>query len=205
LENSALNETLQISSLVDLLNRTSPNTLLKLRNRYPEYSELLEPGRLLGEARSSHTERSFLTELLTEAVDIAKKESSELRNYFHKRLQTSRRLRIAGNLISSISTAGLIAAIIGSQKIAMILSAVVAFLASSLSLVAQYFEDFAGGQNALRELRERLSRLVLELSEAEGDFRIFQINGRAEDLIPLVRKVNAIVANIRQIQVHVIG
>jgi hypothetical protein len=196
---------LQVSSLVDLLGRASPDGLRRLRQRYTQHRQLLEPGPLLGESDQSQKEPSFLTDLLLESIEVAKKEAGELRSNMHKRLRLSMRIRVTSSLVSSISTAGLIAAIITSKEVAMIVSAVVAFLASSLSLLAQYFEDYAGGQNALRELRERLSRLILELTEAEGDFRIAQINGLVDDLVPLARKFNAIVANIRQIQILVIG
>src|SRR5262245_11405504 len=99
MEAGELNHPGSISSLVDLLSRNSPGALTQLREQYPHYANLLEPGRLLGESESGQTDRAFLIELVTQAIDLAKKDSGEILSHLHQRMRMSMRLRIMGSLV----------------------------------------------------------------------------------------------------------
>jgi methyl-accepting chemotaxis protein len=197
------NQWLSVGSLVDMLARKAPLDLQHLRERYPQYTRILEPGRVLGDTEESHVDYALLLDLAMKSIALVKEEAEVALGGLRRRLRASMRLRLGANLVSSMAAAGLMASIFASQKTASIVSAIVTLIASTLSLLAQYFEDFAGGQNALRDLRERLSRNMVELSEADGELRLIVATDSRDELVPLIRKMNTAVANLRQIQVLV--
>ena len=93
--------------------------------------------------------------------------------------------------------ASVLAAVSRGGADAVVASAIVTFAGSTCALGAQYVEDIAGGGNSLREIRDRMTRLFLELGECEGEMNVFRITRDEQALLPLVRKLNSVVVNIR--------
>jgi TolA-binding protein len=84
-----------------------------------------------------------------------------------------------------------------------IATAIVGFCCSTIGLVAQYLEDFSGGNgNSLRGLREQLGQIAFEIAETEGEFQLLIAqNSFDNNLVSLVQRANTLVARLRQAEV----
>lgn len=190
-----------IHPIVDLLGRRRPEILKEIQAKYPSYAEMLRPGKMLG--TSNHSQASLLIELAFSTIGIAKQECNDTYQLVARRLRSSARLRFGGAIVSSASSGGLVAALIQEATQIAIIVGALAFLSSGFTLVAQYIEEYAGGQNSLREMRDRLVRHVAESGEIEAELRLMEIRGAFEDIESLIRKLNALIASVRQIQMAV--
>ncbi|WP_256819022.1 hypothetical protein [Pseudomonas putida] len=112
----------------------------------------------------------------------------------------SARLRLAGAVVSSLSSGGIIAALTqGSTRTALV-SGCIAFGSSCFTLVAQYIEDYAGGQQSLKDLRERVATHNTCIWEVEAELKLMAALNEFSGIEELVRKLNVAVAAIRQAQ-----
>jgi hypothetical protein len=188
-------------AIVDLLNRRKPELLSQLREKYPSEADVLQPGKLLGV--DAGTQNEMLRDLAEATIRIAKQECEEVFQLVSRRLRTSSRLRFAGAVISSASSGGLVAALTqGAPRIALA-TGTLAFISSCFTLIAQYVEDYAGGQNSLRELRERVMGHVAAATEVEAELKLMNIRGDFVGLENAIRKLNLAIATMRQIQLAV--
>jgi hypothetical protein len=83
------------------------------------------------------------------------------------------RLCLAAGVVSSLSSAGMVAAVVGgSSPHTQIISATITLLASLFGLVSIYVEDFSGGEGSTRRLRDLLTTQVRRLAEIDGQLRL---------------------------------
>jgi TolA-binding protein len=103
----------------------------------------------------------------------------------------------------SVHAAGVFGAVLTSQRAVSIATAIVGFCCSTIGLVAQYLEDFSGGNgNSLRGLREQLGQIAFEIAETEGEFQLLIAqNSFDNNLVSLVQRANTLVARLRQAEV----
>jgi hypothetical protein len=190
-----------IQAIVDLLHRRSPAALGELREKYTAYEASLVPGKHLGV--ESPPPEEMLKDLARASISAATEEGLSLSQKIRHKISVSSRLRLAGSLISSVSSASLVAALFRDATRAALAGGVVALVSSSFTLVAQYVEDFAGGQKSLREFREQVIAQVTETQQVESDFKLMVALQDFSQLEALIRKLNVAVASIRQIQLSV--
>jgi hypothetical protein len=188
-----------VQAIVDLLSRVSPGVLGNLRARYPSYHGLLEPGKKLGPNTGPPEE--LLKELGQASIADAVGEGTALSQRLQKKIRLSARLRLAGSLVSSIASANLVVALVrDSPRLVEMSSAVIAFVSAGFTLMAQYVEDYAGGQKSLKDSRERAITLVTEARELESEFKLMVALNDFAALVPLVQKLNVAIAELRKIQ-----
>jgi hypothetical protein len=192
---------LSIQSIVDLLNRRNPDALTRLQSEYPSYKSALEPGKKLGD--ESHPSSQMLKDLARMTIAVAKEEGLATSQTIQQRFHISARLRLAGAVVSSLSSGGIIAALTQGSTRAALVSGCIAFGSSCFTLVAQYVEDYSGGQQSLRELRERVATHTTCIWEVEAEFKLMTALNEFSGLEGLVRKLNVAVASIRQAQLAV--
>ncbi len=189
---------LSIQSIVDLLNRRKPDALARLQSEYPSYRSALEPGKKLGD--DSRPSSQMLQDLAQQTITVAKEEGLATSQRIQRRFRMSARLRLAGAVVSSLSSGGIIAALTqGSTRTALV-SGCIAFGSSCFTLVAQYIEDYAGGQQSLKDLRERVATHNTCIWEVEAELKLMAALNEFSGIEELVRKLNVAVAAIRQAQ-----
>lgn len=192
---------LSIQSIVDLLNRRRPDELTRLQSKYSSYRSALEPGKKLG--NEPQPSLQMLQDLVRLTITIAKEEGLATSQTIQQRFHISARLRLAGAVVSSLSSGGIIAALTLDSTGAALVSGCIAFASSCFTLVAQYVEDYAGGQQSLKELRARVATQISEVWEVEAEFKLMEALNEFSNVEVLVRKLNVAVASIRQAQLAV--
>jgi len=194
-------QSLNIQAIVDLLSRRKPELLCQLKEKYPSHKGLLSPGKMLG--TETVPQDKLLIDLAVNTVRNARQECTDTYKLVVKQLRTSARLRLGAAIISSASSCGVIAALMQeSHEIALITGAL-ALMSSIFALIAQYKEEYAGGQNSLREMRERVAQCVADSAEVEGEIGLIIATGDSEGIELQIRKLNTVIASTRQIQIAI--
>jgi hypothetical protein len=190
-----------VQAIVNLLNRREPAALAELRARFPSQANLLEPGKRLGPEAAAESE--MLKELARLTIVVAKTESETVSQKVRRRIRMSSRLRLAGAMVASLSSGGLVAALSQGSTAVALVSGCIAFLSSSFTLIAQYLEDYSGGKNSLRELRDRVMAHVADTYEVDAEFSLMMTQSDYSGLETLIRKLNVALSSLRQIQMAV--
>lgn len=195
------NQVLNIQAVVDLLDRRAPAVLNEIRDKHHQYQEILRPGKMLGEPEQA--EDHLVADLLSSTVGLAKQESELTYQLVSRRMKTSARFRLVSSIVSATSSGGLIAVLLHGRPEQALIAATLAFASSGFLLVAQYVEDYAGGKDSLRTTRDRVVSFMAEAVQIEGELRIMQVRGAFDEAVPLIRKLNTLVASVRQVQLAI--
>lgn len=161
-----------LTPIFDVLRRRRPDLTASLIRQYPELKGPLEGRRTLGEADAKLPDKAVAGELMKAALLEAKADLNEVLAVLSRRARLLARLRLGAGAISLLSSAGVVAAVVGKDARAQLITALVTFLASLTGLVSIYIEDFSGGDGSIRRLKESMSTQVRQLSEVEGQFRL---------------------------------
>lgn len=84
-----------------------------------------------------------------------------------------------------------------------LVTGVLALMSSIFALIAQYKEEYAGGKNSLREMRDRVAQCVADSAEVEGEIGLIIATGDSEGIELQIRKLNSVIASTRQIQIAI--
>ena len=185
----------EIQALVELLARRAPNALAELRERFPEFADRLQPGKRLGDreragALNGEVE-AFLVALAHETVEHATAECSAAYVRVGDRIRKTARYRLGGALTSSISSCGLIAALMADATEAAIVVGTLTFVSSTFTLIAQYHQD-AGGQTSLSTVRERVVQHMAEATRLTGELKLMEAKRSFAGIDELIRQLNVI-------------
>jgi hypothetical protein len=166
--------------------------------RYPDLKTALEGSRTLGgNGEDSGRDAEVATEIATAGLAEARRDLNEVLAVLTRRTKTLARLRLAGGVISSVSSVGMIAALLGSSFRAQISSAFIAFLASMLALIAGYIEDFSGGDGSVRRLRELMTNQVRRLAELDGEVKSALAMNDKSKIVSELPGISAVIGEIQ--------
>jgi len=134
---------------------------------------------------------------------ITKQEYIDVHKLVSNKLKMSSHLRFGSAVISSASSAGLVAALTQGFSNVALVAGILAFISSFFSLVAQYIEEYAGGKKSLQRLRDRLTIHAKSASEVEFEIQLMDACNNYVGLESTIRKLNTAIAEIRQIQLYI--
>ncbi|NRQ43142.1 hypothetical protein HRH59_11370 [Rheinheimera sp. YQF-2] len=187
-----------IETLVNFLASANPDALQRMRQAFPEALTSLTPGKMLGAEVAPEAENTMLQALFKETLSTAKQTLEPLLFQVMRRTKSIRRVRLAGGVVSSALSAGLIAALAKGWTHEALIIAAITFLSSMLTLTAQYYEDSLGGNNSLNNTRITLNSLQRQLAEAEGHY---QLSCALNDFVGLVDMVKSLSKLLVELQV----
>lgn len=169
------------ADLVAYLERSSPESIAALRNRFPENKQLLSSAKSLGTesavARSENTEQdqTAFVDLLKSSTVKLEADTDELIAAIKTRMTLVHRTKLIGGLIAATSgalTAFLASASAPDQTTALA-TALVATVGGLLTVVADYFERSPSGiriasaeeYGKLLDARSSLARISRQISQ----------------------------------------
>src|SRR5262249_1478558 len=155
-----MEEDARLKPVFDVLRRRRPDLMADFARSYPELKDALEgrsilrpgsgePGGLegrrirrpgSGEAGGTGTN----SDLAKAAIVESKADLNEVLQVLTRRVKLLARLGLAASVVSSLSSAGMIAAVVGGNSREQIITATITLLASLFGLVTIYVEDFSG-------------------------------------------------------------
>jgi hypothetical protein len=189
----------KVNAIVELLARHEGSVLDRLRSKYPEYRDVLTVGTTLGADQSAGAAALYV-DLAIDGLQAAKRRLDPNLRRLRERLQRAKRVRLMGQVIGALTSAGLIAAILGGwEKSLAVTTAVVNFAAVLCTVFAGYLETpLHGGSGNLIESFETLVEAAVEAEEVIQSLQIIRREARDDpDLSTQIARANAIAAKLR--------
>lgn len=139
-----------------------------------------------------------LLELAEMSSEEAHSDLDEVLQRVTARARTLAQLRMVSGVVSAITTGGLIALLMGTNRTAQVGAAVIGFLSSILALVSSYLEDFSGGDGSTRRLRESLVEQVRQLADARSRIRVARATANEGDVMGILQVINGILGEAQR-------
>ena len=195
-----MGKVIEVNALVNTLNLYRPDQLDALRQRYPDHSELLTPGKWLGESNNTGNTGVVVAELAIYTLQAITEDANNGLRSLHRRLRRAAKIRLMSKIVSALTSAGLISAVLVESKGVAIATASINCVSSVSLLISEYLESsFSGRQNRRQDLNQ-LIKAVVDIEMLEFKLTIgIQTKANDEKLLKLAQEANAVVALVRGI------
>jgi hypothetical protein len=184
---------IKVNALVELLDRHERHALETLRQRYPSDRELLTVGTVMGSgATQSLSPNAVYLDLAIGGLRTAQARVEPNIQRLRARLQNAKRIRLIGQIIGAVTSAGLIAAILGEWRTPVtITTALINFGAVLCTLMY-------GGKGSLIDSFETLATTSVEAEEVIQTLQVFARSPPEESrVMEQVSRANAIANKLR--------
>lgn len=213
-----MEEDARLSPVFDVLRRRRPDLTADLARRYPELKDALEgrsilrpgsdepgarPGGLEGRriVRPKSGEpvgTGTASDLAKTALVESKADLNEVLQVLTRRVKLIARLVLAASVVSSLSSAGMVAAVLGDTKPqTQIVTAAITLLASLFGLVTNYVEDFSGGEGSTRRLRDLMTTQVRRLAEIDGQIRLALAQDDSAKILSSLTDISSVLVEVQ--------
>jgi hypothetical protein len=181
-------------ALASLLQDIAPQALAALRIRFPHQASLFSPAHVLGsqDAQSGVDDIEALSAFAKAGVEAAGRALEAIINTLGKRIKRARNIKLLGSVVTSVSSAGVVSALMLSQPQTALAVALISFGGSVASLVGEHMsQPLAGNQKSLGEL-------LGDALGAEAKVRDLRLTAMATASLPreetyaLASRVNAV-------------
>ena len=214
-----MEEDARLKPVFDVLRRRRPDLMADFARSYPELKDALEgrsiltpgsgePGGLEGlEGRRIRRPGSgeaggtgTTSDLAKTAIVESKADLNEVLQVLTRRVKLLARLGLAASVVSSLSSAGMIAAVVGGNSREQIITATITLLASLFGLVTIYVEDFSGGEGSTRRLRDLMTTQVRRLAEIDGQLRLALAQDDSAKILSSITDINSVLVEVQHVR-----
>ncbi|MCL1471625.1 hypothetical protein [Argonema antarcticum] len=192
---------IEVNALVNTLNLYRPDQLDALRQRYPDQSESLTPGKKLGESNNTGV---AVAELAIYTLQAITEDANNGLRSLHLRLKRAAKIRLMSNIVGAVTSAGLISAVLVESKGVAIATALINLVSSVSLLISEYLESPSSGEQNRRQDLNQLIKAVVDIEMLEFKLTIgIQTKANDEELLKLAQEANAVVALVRGILMNI--
>src|SRR5215831_12051269 len=207
-----MEEDARLSPVFDVLRRRRPELTADFARRFPELKDALEgrnilrpgsgePGGLEGRRivrpKSAEPGTGTASDLAKTAIVESKADLNEVLQVLTRRVKLLAHLGLAANVVSSLSSAGMVAAVVGGNTLEQIITAAIALLASLFGLVTIYVEDFSGGEGSTRRLRDLMTTQVRRLAEIDGQLRLALAQDDSAKILSSLTDISSVLVEVQ--------
>ena len=207
-----MEEDARLSPVFDVLRRRRPDLTADFARRYPELKDALEgrnilrpgsgePGGLEGRRivrpKNAEPGTGTASDLAKTAIVESKADLNEVLQVLTRRVKLLAHLGLAANVVSSLSSAGMVAAVVGGNTLEQIITAAIALLASLFGLVTIYVEDFSGGEGSTRRLRDLMTTQVRRLAEIDGQLRLALAQDDSAKILSSLTDISSVLVEVQ--------
>ena len=192
-------QTIRINALVGLLNKHHPQELDELKLKNQEYAKILQPGRTLGSKKNLPMDSLGIEEGLELFVDVTirglKTASERVDPNIEKmkaRLSKAKSLKLISQFIATITSVGLVSAILANMEREYTITTAVFNLGAVLcTLFATHLETPKyGGSGNLIEVYENLIKIKVEAQQLIRDLEVVKITLNMQDSDLVKQKIS---------------
>lgn len=187
---------LNFSAAEDALRRRNASALKDISDRYPGLEINLSVKRPLGEERKDF---SGVQELAKLAVVEAKEDLSELHAYLTAKIGMLAKIRLVAATGSTLSSASLLVLVLGQER-GQIFAASVTLFSTVFGLIITYKEDFTGGNESLKKVRDNMSEETRKIATLTAELRLAESLGDSEEIIGILQKTNAVFGEVQYVR-----
>ncbi|MGO8152845.1 hypothetical protein AB9F36_23790 [Rhizobium leguminosarum] len=189
----------QTTSLIELIEEKAPEKLVRLRTMYPNHLHLLTPGRKMGADVDTPGEGIYC-ELARSGLEVAEREASDILSDLPRKARRAKQIRLVGSVVAAVSSAGVVSSALFGTSATTIASAIVSFLATTISSIAGYLESPLMGTSGFAELIEECLRLEMDIQKTKVALQAELVREQGSCL-DVVTSVNDISAKLRRIRI----
>ena len=183
---------------MNYLAEVSPNDLVLLKDVYPGEARFLKAGKILGAA--AEVSEDLVVALCRRSLRAAEADLHQVSTFVAKRTRLMERVKLTGNIISSASSTGVVAAILQGNSDAAIYIAAITFLSSLCLILVHYYDRTTNGGHSFNQLQEMIGSLRRDLAIYEGEFALMDALGDIGKVEVVARKVILLVAELTHIK-----
>ena len=193
---------LKINSLVDFLLKYDPVGYEKILDKYPSSVSYLKPGLVLGEVS---VEIKSIAELTLKALSQVIESSKNITEKLQKKVDRYRAVRLAGNLVAALTSAGLISSVLTGETQLAIITAIVNFIAIVSVMISNYIESSLYGEKKdINQYIQYLIKNVVDADRYKTDLDLLLVTDQDEKkIIEIIKKANLIAAELRTAEMSV--
>ena len=189
----------KINSLVGLINYRNPKFLKGLKEKFPEYTKQLTPGTVLG----SGADHKVLILLSIEGLEQVLNEVDPSIRKLHQRLSRAKNIKLGGQIVAALTSAGLVGAVLGDwEKMLILTTACINFVSVILAMIGTHLETpLYGGNESLVKVFENVIKYESEAKQLLQELKIMQESGEPDmnKVSEIAQKSNMIAGKINQI------
>ena len=207
-------QTTKINALIDLIEKHDNEALNKVKSRYVDYEDLFKSGVLLGEPEFEEkgggvelkTPVSHVyAEIAIEGLKVATQAVKPILIDLKSRLAKTKKIRIIGQIIAAISSAGLIGAVlIGFEKSITIITALLNLSGIILTIMAESMQtpNYGGKKNLIGEFEKLAS------AQVKAEFVLLELKRYKslrlsdDEIMTKVREANQLASDLREAEAH---
>jgi len=162
---------IEMSEMIGLLASRAPSDLARLRAEFPEFSEVLKPGKRLGTApvELQPGEIRAMIKISRLALDQALALAESSQKAAHSRLSRGRQVEFFSHFVTLATTSGTTLLLLFNQSQNTVYLAAGSFLASLLTMVTTFYRTgIGGGKDSLVTVHARLAGSIPEVIFLRG-------------------------------------
>jgi hypothetical protein len=194
-----------VRAIAALLTKVDPESLARLRVQFPDQKRLFDPTFVLGDEQPLPVQSKEITALRSfSEVGLAAAERTlqKLVTALSGRIRLARSVKLAGSIMASVSSVGVISALALKKEDTALITAFIALISSVAALVGEHLDKpLVGNQKSLADL---LGDALSAESKAR-DLHTELLSGAFEatdSVLAFATKVNEVAASVRAIMVY---
>jgi hypothetical protein len=200
----------QIAALIEVLAAHDPNGLSRLQNTYKSAADILTQSLKLGVekpqrgASAREIEAAYVDAALTALRAVRARVQPNL-DYARERLSRAKTLRLTGALITAVTGAGVLTAVLSQWPTVVAAGgAIVNLSGSACALIAGHLEGpLQGDKRSISDLFESLIKTVVEADPIIVALEIdLQLGRLTPDVAKRVERANALAAELREFELR---
>ena len=206
----------KVNALIDLLGKYDEDGLNKMKTRYADHQELFKAGISLGDSQSAKqwseeirqktTVSHVYADIAIEGLKIANQAIKPVLKDLKSRLLKTKKIRMAGQIIAAVSSAGLIGAVlIDFDRVVTIVTALMNLSGVVLTITAESLQtpNYVGKKNLISEF------VKLAAAQIKAEFVLLELSRYQslklpdEEIMSKVREANQLASDLREAEAFI--
>lgn len=186
------------TALIDFMSRHRPDEVEILRQQYQQ--KLLQPAQppLAAEREKIAYKRS----VVTKSLDNFDERREVALSWLRRRIDRANIIQLVGNIVTAISGAGVISAVVLQSYAAAVVTAIIGFLSSCLMLISQHLQAPLGKKlseslDDLVKLGSQIVRLRGQLAREDSESQVLDVEQKAVEVTASITEVEAVIGRDR--------
>jgi hypothetical protein len=189
----------QIDEMIAFIEKQKPNSIQKIRDENPSFSEILKIGTILGESDDKE-ELKIRATVCFSALELVITSCKEELPKLKARLKSSQRLQIWGQILTTISGASVITTLATNHKNITYLAGILSLLGALVPLVVEFLKKGLDKSKDLDDTYSELVRMRLEAERNSQELNFFTKNNfNLQGISDVINKSNNLCLDISKL------
>lgn len=193
-------QVIKLNALVELLHSHDPGRLQEMKGQFPDQQNLFDPGLTMGDEDNKNEATLAHVSLAVEALSAVDKEVEPKLHELKSRLAKAQKMRVTSQIITSITSAGLLGAILSdTSKTVTIITACINFASAIITILAGYMEKPKhGGTENNQDILQSLIQAKVNAKRLITEFQtMLATETLSKEVISKLQEANVLASDLR--------